>query len=147
MAQATLAPPTPEYEQRWMFLLYELTKDGAQYTAASAACTGAIDTAATWKITKVGNVVTLTLPSVQKTSPSAAASFAFGTPIPAQYRPSADALWITPILDNSANVVGAIHITAATGIITVYANSDLTTAFTASGAGGIGYATGISWTI
>ena len=58
--------------------------DYEEYTAASAACTGAITTAAVWKLTKVGNLVTLTLPGVQGAG-VAVASFTFGTAIPAAF--------------------------------------------------------------
>jgi hypothetical protein len=63
--------------------------DYDEYTAASAACTGAITTAAVWKLTKVGNLVTLVWPSVTGTAAGTTYYFAAGTLLPAKYRPSA----------------------------------------------------------
>ena len=123
--------------------------DYEEYTAASAACTGAITTAAVWKLTKVGNKVTLTLPQVQGAG-VAVASFVFGTAIPAAFRPAADITWPSaPIYDNAAALVapGAIFVASATGNISVYIRPDFQGAFTVTAQAGLTYATSVSWTI
>ena len=56
-----------------------------EVTAASTACTGAITTAVSWKLTRVGNVVTLTLPPVTGAATSSI-NFEFGVLIPSGYR-------------------------------------------------------------
>jgi hypothetical protein len=121
--------------------------DYDEYTAASAACTGAITTAAVWKLTKVGNVVTLTLPAVTGTA-TAVASFTFGTAIPAKYRAASSTQFICSVYDNGAakTTPGVVFIDAS-GNIYVMANLNRTTAYTAAAAAGLEYITAVSWTI
>jgi hypothetical protein len=121
--------------------------DYDQYTAASAACTGAITTAAVWKLTKVGNVVTLTLPVVVGTA-SAAGNITFGTSIPTKYRPVTDITVMCPVQNNNAASAGMLRVTL-TGVILLYPDLTNSTNFTAAHTAGTVYsfAPVISWTI
>jgi hypothetical protein len=122
--------------------------DYDEYTAASAACSGAITTAVIWKLTKVGNLVTLTLPATTGTA-TAVAYFQFGTDLPSKYRPVANLVFPCTIRDNGVDI-------DATGIIYVYTSGamlvyrDATNRnFTNAGVAGLGgaRAIAISWTI
>lgn len=120
----------------------------AEYTAASTACTGAITTACVWKLTKVGNLVTLTLPAVQGNG-VATTNFTVGLAIPAAYRPAADFASVSaPIIDNAANqsAPGAIQVTSA-GVISVWMNGTFSGNFTVTANAGLAYTTSVSWTI
>ena len=124
--------------------------DYQEYTAPSAACTGAITTSVIWKATKVGNKVTLTLPTTTGTA-SAATKFEYGELLPADFRPSATIAFLScPIKDADANlaVPGMIFI-LTTGAIRVYKDGTAATNFTAALTAGIGQsvATAVSWTI
>ena len=120
--------------------------DFSKYNAASAACSGAITTSSAWKLTKIGNQVTLTLPVVTGTA-TATTSFAFGTAIPAKYRPSTSLVFNYIVRDNATNsTAGMLGIDASNGTITVYKNAALG-AFTASADAGIPYSAAVSWTI
>lgn len=124
--------------------------DYDEYTAASAACTGAITTAAIWKLTKVGNVVTLTLPAVSGTASGTDTSFTFGTAIPAKYRPSADlAIASACITNNGATVTdnGVINIISASGAIKIYKDPSFGNVYLGAATAGLAYATSVSWTI
>ena len=117
-------------------------------TATSAACTGAITTAAVWKLTKIGNQVTLTLPDVVGTA-TAEPFFAFGTTIPAKYRPAANmGSAVGQLTDNGVVVPAAGLLLVSTGgSIQVYRSSNGTTNFTASASAGLSLAISMSWTI
>ena len=121
-----------------------------EYTAPSAACTGAITTATVWKATKVGNVVTLTLPTTTGTA-SASTFFEYGELLPAAFRPSATIAFVScPIKDADANSAtpGMIFILTS-GAIRVYKDATGATNFTAALTAGIGQTIGtaVSWTI
>lgn len=120
-----------------------------EYTAASTACTGAITTACVWKLTKVGNKVTLTLPNVQGVG-VATTNFTVGLAIPSKYRPSADlAVRGGVLIDNGAALAAPplIKILAATGVISVWKDGTEAGNFTVTANAGLKYATSISWTI
>ena len=119
----------------------------SEYTAASTACTGAITTAVTWKVTKSGNEVKLTLPATVGTG-SAAASFTYGVALPAIYRPTEDTIFPVLVYDNGAHAgLGAMSITASTGVISIYKGSTFTGNFSAGVVDGIVSATSVGWTI
>ena len=103
-----------------------------EITAASTACTGAITTAVSWKLTRVGNLVTLTLPPVTGAATSSI-NFEFGVLIPSGYRPSSSLMFPCGVRDNDANqsTVGMCIITAA-GNIRVYLNIAASANFTAN---------------
>ena len=103
-----------------------------EITAASTACTGAITTAASWTLTRVGNVVTLTLPPVTGAATSSV-NFEFGVLIPSGYRPSSSLLFPCGVRDNDANqtTAGMVIITSA-GNIRVYVNIAASANFTAN---------------
>jgi len=122
--------------------------DYDEYTAASTACTGAITTACVWKLTKVGNKVTLTLPAVQGNG-VATTNFTVGLAIPAKYRPAADfASVCAPLINNAANqsAPGAIKVTSG-GVISVWLNGTFADNFTVTANAGLAFTTSISWTI
>lgn len=122
--------------------------DYDEYTAASAACTGAITSSVVWKLTKVGNVVTLTLPATNGTA-TATPSWDYGTVIPAKYRPAANIHWAVPMKNNGAyqSSPGAIFVASSTGIIQCYRLTDFTSNFTNGANAGTDYAMSVSWTI
>jgi len=121
---------------------------GDQVPGSSTACTGAITTAAAWKLTKDGIVVTLTLPSVSGTA-TAAPSFTFGEALPSKYRPSASLAFLCPIKNNGADqsTPGLIVIDYLTGNITVYKDATRTANFTNAASAGLTDGTVISWAV
>jgi hypothetical protein len=122
--------------------------DYDEYTAASAACTGAITTAAIWKLTKVGNMVTLTLPAVTGTA-SAAPNFTFGTVIPAKYRPTANNIWLLAFMvENNVGLApsGRIQLYITDGSIIVWKDAAQTN-FGAYANTGLVAPVSVSWTI
>ena len=122
--------------------------DYDEYTAAAAACTGAITPTVTWKLTKIGNQVTLTLPATNGTA-TAVAGWDYGTVIPAKYRPAASVHWAVPMKNNGAYQAspGVIFVNASTGLIQAYRLADFTSAFTGGANAGTDYAMSMSWTI
>lgn len=122
--------------------------DYEEYTAASTACTGAIVTACIWKLTKIGNQVTLTLPAVQGNG-VATTNFTVGLTIPAKFRPAADFVSINaPLINNAVNLAapGAIRVTSA-GVISVWLDGTFAGNFTVTANAGLAYTTSVSWTI
>jgi len=123
---------------------------GDQYTAASAACTGAITTSANWTLTLIGGTVTLKVPNVTGTA-TASPSFTFGTAIPAKYRPSASLAWPCCVRDNGSNSAspGMVQVDYLTGSISVFKDCSGTTNFTNAANAGLGNGCGVavSWTI
>lgn len=121
--------------------------DYDEYTSASAACTGAITTMVAWKLTKVGNVVTLTLPGVEGTA-SANTNFIFGTYIPAKYRPTENIRVCVAAVDNNVNLSApAILITTSSGAIEIIKEATFSVNFTAGGVAGLPASVTVSWTI
>jgi hypothetical protein len=122
-----------------------------EYTAPSAACTGAITTAVVWKATKVGNVVTLTLPTTTGTAVvTPGLFFRYGESLPTAFRPAASLGFLCGIKDNDTNSdVPGLILVASTGTITVYKNAATSSNFTAGTGCGISQSVGtsISWTI
>ncbi len=120
------------------------------YTATSAACTGAITTAAVWKLSKVGNMVTLTLPAVTGTA-STSPEINFGTAIPVKYRPAATlVIGAACIRDNGASVaaIGTIGIGQSNGVISIYLDGlGGVTNWTSGAIGGLNFPCSVSWTI
>jgi hypothetical protein len=120
-----------------------------EYTSASTACTGAITTAAIWKLTKIGNVVTLSLPSVTGTA-TATTSFTYGAVIPVAYRPAVNTASVSALITNNGatqTTGGLIFVDVATGIIYVARDAAYSAAFTASAIGGLGQGATISWLV
>jgi hypothetical protein len=123
-----------------------------EYTAPSAACIGAITTAAIWKVTKVGNVVTLTLPYVVGAA-SSSINFSFGELLPASFRPSASLGFPCNVRNDDANqdTPGLLLITSAGNIRvfrTISAGANFTANASATACGfAQGCGTSVSWTI
>lgn len=124
--------------------------DYDEYTAASAACTGAITTAVVWKLTKAGNKVTLTLPATQG-SATTADSFVYGVALPAKFRPTAALAFPVFVIDNAANqsTAGMLIVSSATGALTVYRDATGVVNFTNGATAGLAQSSGtaISWMI
>ena len=124
----------------------------AQYdevTSASTACQNAITTACVWKLTKIGNQVTITLPKVTGTAAGANVNFVLGANILAAYRPSADiGFYGASVINNGAATTapGFVLITTGGNII-VYRDTSGITAWTAAATAGLNESIGISWTI
>jgi hypothetical protein len=120
-----------------------------EYTAASTACQNAITTACVWKLTKIGNQVTITLPKVTGTAGGSNVNFVLGANIPSAYRPTADiGFYGATIINNGAVVTapGFVLITTG-GTIIVYRDAGALTAWTNGATAGLNEALGISWTI
>lgn len=120
-----------------------------EVTSASTACQNAITTACVWKLTKIGNQVTITLPKVTGTAGGSNVNFVLGANIPSAYRPTADiGFYGATIINNGAVVTapGFILITS-TGTIIVYRDSGGATVWTNGATAGLNEALGISWTI
>lgn len=126
-------PFMPEYEE---------------YTSASTACTGVITTACVWKLTKHGNVITLTLPNVQGTA-AAATNFTVGETIPVKYRPTADLAVRGGVQINNALAVSQPPMikVLTTGVISVWADGLETVNYTAGANAGLKYATSLTWNL
>jgi len=103
-----------------------------EITAASTACTGAITTAASWTLTRVGNVITLTLPPITGAATSSA-YFEFGVLVPSGYRPASSLVFPCGVRDNDANqsTVGMCIVTSS-GSIRIYPNIAASANFTAN---------------
>lgn len=119
-----------------------------EITSASAACTGAITTAVIWKATRIGNHVTLTLPSTTGTA-STATNFVYGVALPTAFRPSAAARALCIIADAGALLLapGYVLIDSTSGSITVYKDAAGATNFTAAAVAGLFAQQSFSWVI
>jgi hypothetical protein len=126
----------------------QLLNQYEQIVAASAACTGAITTAVIWKATRVGNIVTLTLPATTGTA-STATNFVYGTPLPATFRPSASIRVLCITIDAGVLLTtpGYIFIDATSGNITVYKDMLGTANFTAATTAGLISQQSFTWSI
>ena len=113
-----------------------------EYDGTTAACTGAITSNGSWKLTKIGKVVTVRLRALVA-SASSATSFVFGTTIPTRFRPIGDSAIPIQVMSNGVYVMGVCLIAASTGIITVYAGVNFTNLY--SGNSGIDYHQTVSW--
>ena len=120
-----------------------------EVTSASTACQNAITTACVWKLTKIGNQVTITLPKVTGTAAGANVNFVLGANIPAAYRPSADiGFYGASVINNgvATTAPGFVLITTSGNII-VYRDTSGIAVWTAAATAGLNDALGISWTI
>jgi hypothetical protein len=120
-----------------------------EYVAASTPCTGAITPSVSWKATKVGKVVNLTLPATFDTA-TTATYFEYGVLLPTGFRPAATIGFPCQIKDADANsaVPGLIFV-FTTGAIRVYKDMTAASNFTAGATSGLGQSIGtaISWTV
>lgn len=136
-----------EYDGTDYVVLNPIKSDYEEYNAASTACTGAITTATTWKITRTGRLVTLMLPAVSGAG-VATSNFTFGLTIPAAYRPAATVgISHSAIKDNGATQTtpGFIQVNT-TGVINVYKSSAAPN-FTVTAQAGLVNDISISWMI
>jgi len=122
--------------------------DYDEYTAASAACTGAVTATVVWKLIMIGKLVVLVLPSTLSAG-VAVSSFVYGTAIPAKYRPPVNVRIPVPIRDNGDDVAapGMAIITFSTGVITVYKDMAASANFTVTAWAGIVDSISLSWMI
>lgn len=125
-----------------------IVQEYEEYTSPSTACTGAITTACVWKLTKYGNVITLTLPNVQGAG-VATTNFTVGATIPAKYRPKADLAVRGGVALNNGNAQAAPPMikVLTTGVISVWRDGTETLAFTVTTTAGLVYATSLTWNI
>jgi hypothetical protein len=125
--------------------------DYDEYTAASSACTLALTVSVVWKLTKVGNVVTLMLPPTFGTCAAAQSAWQYGVLLPSKYRPANTITSPVGLKDNGSVVTGTmgmIYINTA-GEIRVYKSFNGTDTFTNGTTIGIAQDSGtsISWII
>jgi hypothetical protein len=125
--------------------------DYDEYTAASSPCTLALTVSVVWKLTKVGKIVTLTLPPTFGTCASASSAWQYGVLLPSKYRPATTITLPVGLKDNGSVVTGTmgmIYINTA-GEIRVYKSFNGTDTFTNATTIGIAQdaGTSISWII
>lgn len=147
-SQVLLAAGTDSLNTGFDQALGRYWESGDSFTAPSTACTGAITPAVIWSLTKFNRKVTVALPSISATA-TAATNFAFGSALPAAYRPAVDLRIPIIIRDNGGtpNQQGMVIVTAATGAMTVFKDILATGNFTAAVGAGLPGVTEISWTI
>ena len=117
-----------------------------EFTAPSAACTGAITTSVVWKLTKIGNVVTLTLPTTEGAT-SASAAITYGTVLPARFRPTPNLLYLCQVKDAGTTLnTGQLSI-QTNGTIEVYKAPGAPNYTASASESGFGSPFSISWTI
>jgi len=121
--------------------------DYDEYVSASTACSGALTDSVAWRLTKIGRVVTITLPPVYNTT-SNVASITYGLTIPAKYRPTSDqaASFSTIIAGAGSATPGLVAITTA-GVITLYRDGTTGTGWGTGAATGMLYTTSMSWVL
>ena len=119
-----------------------------EYTAANTACTGAITTSVVWKATKIGDVVTILLPSTLGTASGTSGYVTYGIGLPVGMRPAGDTMWQGSPVINAGVIVatpGVIWITSS-GQINVSMNVAGTN-FTGALTAGLAYATAVSFIV
>lgn len=114
------------------------------YDGGTAACTGAITSNGSWKLARVGPVVTVKAQTVTASS-SSATSFTLGSVLPARFRPLLNTIIPIQVMKNGIYVIGACLVTASTGTLTCYAGIDCTTLY--SGTCGLDYPQTVSWLV
>jgi len=121
--------------------------DYDEYVSASTACSGALTDSVAWRLTKVGRVVTITLPPVSNTT-SNVADITYGLTIPAKYRPTSDqaASFSTIIAGAGSATPGLVAITTA-GVITLYRDGTTSAGWGTGAATGMLYTTSMSWVL
>ena len=121
--------------------------DYDEYTAANTACTGALTVSAIWKLVKVGNLVTLTLPAVNGTTSNVAA-ITFGVSIPTKYRPTASIAGAAHVWVNGAGLAGLGVVTITTGgVISVYRDGTQSLGWGTAANSGMLTGVSVSWVI
>ena len=125
--------------------------DYDEYTAASSPCTLALTVSVVWKLTKVGKIVTLTLPPTFGTCAAANSNWTYGVLLPSKYRPATTLTFPVGLKDNGSvvtGIMGMIYITTG-GEIRVYKSFNGTDTFTNATTIGIAQdaGTSISWII
>jgi hypothetical protein len=125
--------------------------DYDEYTAASSPCTLALTVSVVWKLTKVGKIVTLTLPPTFGTCASASSAWQYGVLLPSKYRPATTITLPVGLKDNGSvvtGIMGMLYINTA-GEIRVYKSFNGTDTFTNGTTIGIAQdaGTSISWII
>jgi len=122
--------------------------DYQEYVAAVTACTGALTTAVSWKIVKIGSQVTLHLP-ITLGAGAVSAFFLYGVALPVEFRPAANTSFLTAIRDNNAPLPapGIIFVASGNGNISIYKDILTTANFTITAQCGLQYATAVSWMV
>lgn len=117
-----------------------------EYRATPTACIGAVTTSVSWKLTRIGAVVTLQLPATIGTG-VASGGIRYGVAIPARFRPTETMeFYVALIKDNNAFLTapGLVQIDTS-GNIDVFKNINAPN-FTAGQPAGL-FATTVSWMI
>ena len=117
-----------------------------EYRAASTACTGALTVSVSWKLSRLGDIVTLQLPATMGTG-VAASGIVYGVQIPASFRPTETMDWyVAEVKNNGAFLTtpGLVQVDTS-GTISVFQNSGGAN-FTAGQPAGL-LATSVSWMI
>jgi hypothetical protein len=121
---------------------------GDNYTSASTACTGALTTAISYKVSRSGKQVELTLPQITGTT-TATTAFTLGVALPTQFRPTSSIRQPCIIQDNGTvlNQLGFVNIDSGTGVITVYKDIVGSGNFTNAVTGGLPGSQSFSWRV
>jgi hypothetical protein len=116
-----------------------------EYTSASAACTGALTTSVSWKIVRIGKLVTLTLPQTLGAG-VATSSFVYGVAVPPRFLPAQNTAAIVELKNNAARQsTPGMVIVETNGAIAVYNSLTGGTNFTVTAECGLIEAHSISW--
>lgn len=115
--------------------------------AASTACTGALTNSISYRVSRVGGQVVLTVPDITGTT-AAAASIALGVVLPAEYRPfTTQNLSIITMDNNLSNTTaGLLQVSASTGQITIYHDNRAATNWGTAANSGVN-SQSFSWTL
>lgn len=120
--------------------------DYDEYTAPSAACTGAVTVSVIWTLVKIGKVVTLSIPVT--IGPGVATTvITYGAAIPAKYRPSDTKDFLSlRIYDNATQQTnpGLLEVNSSTGVITAFKTGTALVNFTVTADAGVN-GTAVSW--
>jgi len=121
--------------------------DYDEYVSASTACSGALTDSVAWRLTKVGRVVTITLPPVYNTT-SNVANITYGLTIPAKYRPTSEqAASFGAIIAGAGSATPGLAAVSTAGVITLYRDGTTETGWGTGAATGMLYTTSMSWVL
>ncbi len=109
-----------------------------EYTGTGGASTGAITTAGTLKVTRIGRLVTVHVPLTEGTVGSATNSFSFGETLPSRFRPATEVevLCLTKDAGVINTVPGGIFV-GTSGVVSVYKTLTTSGNYTLSQTGGL----------
>jgi hypothetical protein len=122
--------------------------DYAEYTSPSTACTGALTVAAIYKVTKIGRVVTLSLPATTGTTTNVT-SFSYAPVLPSQFRPSANTASTSAYIAiaGAGIATSGLILVQTDGTIRIYRDGQNATGFGTAANTGMSNDSSISWTV